>query len=101
MSTPWVFKGLVAGRNTRGVTSVMLKEGGNEITEAKATVEFTDTLELHWREVGPVGGKPGVLGLPLVKALEEAVRAWKEEVHCPAVAAVVEALDQQPQEVHP
>ena len=73
------------------------------ITEAKATVELTDTLELHWREVGPVGGKPGVLGLPLVKELEEdtVLRAWKEDVHCPAVAPVVEALDQQPQEVHP
>ena len=96
MSTPWLFKGLVAGRNTKGVTSVILKEGGKVITDARATEEFTDTLELHVREVKPVGGNPGVVGYSLLKLLSEVVaeRRWKVEVHCPAVAPVVEALDQ-------
>ena len=70
MSTPWVFIGEVAGRNTRGVASVTLKVGGKVIMEDRATVEFTDTLALHLRAV----------------ALPE--ERLGETVHTPAVAAV-------------
>ena len=55
MSTPWVLMGEVAGRNTKGMASVMLAEGGKEMREDRATVEFTDTLELHCRVVVVVG----------------------------------------------
>ena len=98
MSTPWVLMGEVAGRNTKGMVSVMLAEGGKEMREDRATVEFTDTLELHWRVVVVVGAYEEEEEEEVPPAPK--AKAW-EEVHPPAVAGVVVALLQHAQEPQP
>jgi hypothetical protein len=85
-SCPNLFSGEVAGRKTSGVASVTFNAAGKEMTEACATEALTLVEALQVREV--VTGARGALG-------------GGSAAHCPAVAAVVDALLQHWQEVQP
>ena len=82
MSTPYVLRGEVDGRSTRGVASVTLAEGGKAMTRDRGTDVEMDTVALHCKVVLVVA----------IKAVE---------LQAPAVAAVVEALAQHAQEAQP
>ena len=79
MSCPRALRGEVAGRSMRGVAPA-LAEGGKVLTRERAVGVDRETVALHSRA--------GVAGVG-------------EAVHVPAVAGVVEALDQQAQALQP
>ncbi len=79
MSCPRAFMGEVAGSSMRGVAPA-LAEGGKEMTRERATGVDRETEALQSRAGVAVEG---------------------EVVHVPAVAGVVEALDQQAQALQP
>ena len=81
-SVPAPLRGEVAGSSTRGVESVTLEDAGKAMTRERGTEAARDTVELHWR-------------------VELEVGAAVVELHAPAVAAVIDALDQQAQEAQP
>ncbi len=82
MSTPYVLRGEVAGRRTRGIASVTFAAAGNAMMRESGTEALMDVVELHWR-------------------VEVVVGATAVELQAPAVVAVVDALDQQVHDVHP
>ena len=81
-STPWVFRGEVEGRNTRGMASVTLAVEGKVMTREREVREVDRA-----REVVALQGRERVVALVVAQD--------------PALVAVVLELLRQVQEVHP